>query len=108
MDSQQDSKPLSASKGIHENIFFHVYKSIFIYFSSLSHLSVYFFPSQQPLTPSLNPVDETAVIPPRSFNTTAAENQTLLKQIDVPFHIVVTSSHGPRVSALVTTAGLLS
>lgn len=42
------------------------------------------------------------------FNTTAVENQTALKQIDVVFNIVVTSSQGPRASALVTTAGLLS
>lgn len=45
---------------------------------------------------------------PLSFNTTAAENQTALKQIDVLFNIVVTSSQGPHASALVTTAGLLS
>lgn len=43
-----------------------------------------------------------------SFNTTAVENQTALKQIDVLFNIVVTSSQGPHASALVTTAGLLS
>lgn len=46
--------------------------------------------------------------PPLSFNTTAVENQTALKQIDVLFNIVVTSSQGPHASALVTTAGLLS
>lgn len=46
--------------------------------------------------------------PPSSFNTTAVENQTALKQIDVLFNIVVTSSQGPRASASVTTAGLLS
>lgn len=45
---------------------------------------------------------------PLSFNTTAAENQTALKQNDVLFNIVVTSSQGPHASALVTTAGLLS
>lgn len=46
--------------------------------------------------------------PPLSFNTTAVENQTALKQTDVLFNIVVTSSQGPHASALVTTAGLLS
>lgn len=46
--------------------------------------------------------------PPFAFNTAAVENQTAVKQIDVLFNIVVTSSQGPHTSALVTTAGLLS
>lgn len=45
---------------------------------------------------------------PFAFNAAAVGNQTALKQIDVLFNIVVTSSQGPRASALVTTAGLLS
>lgn len=113
MDSQQDSKPHSASKGSHED-FFSVYKNIFIYFSSLCHLSIYFLLSQHPLLCRWNHVRwrqhtcPPLFPPPLSFNTTAVENQTALKQIDVLFNIVVTSSQGPHASALVTTAGLLS
>lgn len=115
MDSQQDSKPHSASNESHEDFFFNVYKNIFIYFSSLRHLSIYFSLSQHPLLCHWNPVrwrrraHPPLFCPPHpSFNTTAVENQTALKQIDVLFNIVVTSSQGPHTSALVTTAGLLS
>lgn len=93
--------------------FFYVYKNIFIYFSSLCHLSIYFLLSQHPLLCHWNHVrwrrhTRPPLFFPLSFNTTAVENQTALKQIDVLFNIVVTSSQGPHASALVTTAGLLS
>lgn len=111
MASQQDSKPHSASKGSHED-FFSVYKNIFIYFSSLCHLFLAVpAPLALPLEScSMTPTHVPSPLspPPLSFNTTAVENQTALKQIDVLFNIVVTSSQGPHASALVTTAGLLS
>lgn len=91
-------------------IFFYVYKNIFIYFSSLCHLSIYFSLSQHPLLCHWKHARWCLhARPPSSFfNTTAVENQTALKQIDVVFNIVVTSSQSPCASALVTTAGLLS
>lgn len=92
------------------SFFSNVYKNIFIYFLSLCHLSIYFLLPQHPLLCHWNPAwwRRHARPPPLSFNTTAVENQTALKQIDVLFNIVVTSSQGPHASALVTTAGLLS
>lgn len=80
------------------------------------HFVIYLFISCCPSTPCsatgimFDDADMLALPspPPPSFNTTAAENQTALKQIDVLFNIVVTSSQGPHASALVTTAGLLS
>lgn len=99
-------------KRSHED-FFYVYKNIFIYFSSLRHLSIYFSLSQHPLLCRWKHARWCRHARPPSpplffFNTTAVENQTALKQIDVVFNTVVTSSQGPRASALVTTAGLLS
>lgn len=123
MDSQQDSKPHSASKGSREDFFFFFMftKNIFIYFSSLFSSFIYLFravpaPLALPLescsmtpTHTPSPLSLFFFSPLRlSFNTTAVENQTALKQIDVLFNIVVTSSQGPHASALVTTAGLLS
>lgn len=78
------------------------------------HSVIYFLLSQHPLLCRWNHVRwrqhtcPPLFPPPLSFNTTAVENQTALKQIDVLFNIVVTSSQGPHASALVTTAGLLS
>lgn len=46
--------------------------------------------------------------PPHLLIPLHSKNQTALKQIDVLFNIVVTSSQGPHTSASVTTAGLLS
>lgn len=119
MDSQQDSKPHSASKGSHEDFFF-------FFFFFLLFTKTYLFISRHPSTPCSTPgivLDDAGTralpslfffslffffTPPSSFNTTAVENQTALKQIDVLFNIVVTSSQGPCASASVTTAGLLS
>lgn len=101
-------------KGAMKIFFFFMFtKNIFIYFSSLCHLSIYFLLSQHPLLCHWNHVRwrrhaRPPLFSPLSFNTTAVENQTALKQIDVLFNIVVTSSQGPHASALVTTAGLLS
>lgn len=97
--------------------FFYVYKNIFIYFSSLCHLSIYFLSSRHPLLRHWNrvrwrrhsrPPPRSPPPPPLSFNTAAVGNQTALKQIDVLFNIVVTTSQGPHAPALLTTAGLLS
>lgn len=113
MDSQLDSKPHSASKGSHEDFFF-MFTKIYLFISR--HSVMYLFISRCPSTPcSATGImfDDAGTLalpsfPPLSFNTTAVENQTALKQIDVLFNIVVTSSQGPHASALVTTAGLLS
>lgn len=99
---------------------------IFFFFFFLLFTKTYLFISRRPSTPCsaagivLDDAGSRALpslfffsfffffTPPSSFNTTAVENQTALKQIDVLFNIVVTSSQGPRASASVTTAGLLS
>lgn len=115
MDSQQDSKPHSASKGSHEDFFFFfMFTKTYLFISR--HSVIYLFISCCPSTPCsatgimFDDADMRTLpsFSPLSFNTTAAENQTALKQIDVLFNIVVTSSQGPHASALVTTAGLLS
>lgn len=116
MDSQQDSKPHSASKGSHEDFFFFfMFTKTYLFISRHSVIYLFFFLlSQHPLLCHWNHVRwrrharPPLFSPPLSFNTTAVENQTALKQIDVLFNIVVTSSQGPHASALVTTAGLLS
>lgn len=83
-------------------------KLLFISHHSLICPIISFFPA--PLTQLLKSGWWSyRVCPPLLFfNTKAAENQTPLKQIDVPFNIVVTLSQGPCVSVLVTTTGLLS
>lgn len=112
MDSQQDSKPHSALKESHEDFFFCLQKHIYLFLVTL--LFIYLFlavpaPLSLPLEScSMTPTRMPSPLYPLSFNTTAVENQTALKQIDVLFNIVVTSSQGPHASALVTTAGLLS
>lgn len=92
--------------------FFFCIQTIFIYFCvTLIYL---FFAVPAPLALPLKSCSCDAITrslpspPALSFNTTAVENQTALKQTDVLFNIVVTSSQGPHASALVTTAGLLS
>lgn len=97
-------------------IFFLMFTKTYLFISR--HSVIYLFISRCPSTPcSATGIlfDDADVLtlpsfaPPHpSFNTTAVENQTALKQIDVLFNIVVTSSQGPHTSALVTTAGLLS
>lgn len=118
MDSQQGSKPCSASNGSRGDLdffFFLCLPNIFIYFSVPI---IYLFVSlcfDTPCTATGVMLDDDGVddapSPPSlpfAFNAAAVGNQTALKQIDVLFNIVVTSSQGPRASALVTTAGLLS
>lgn len=106
-------------------------RRFFFFFSLLFTKTylIYFWPSQQPLAPPPEPCSMTptrvtlpsllfffpcliqpppATHPLSSFSTAAVENQTALKQIDVRFNTVVTSSQGPRASASVTTAGLPS
>lgn len=93
---------------------FFMFTKIYLFISR--HSAIYLFISLCPSTPcSATGIvfddADTLTLPsvsPLSFNTTAVENQTALKQIDVLFNIVVTSSQGPRASALVRTAGLLS
>lgn len=96
-------------------IFFLMFTKTYLFISC--HSVIYLFISRCPSTPcSATGIlfDDADVLtlpsfaPHPSFNTTAVENQTALKQIDVLFNIVVTSSQGPHTSALVTTAGLLS
>lgn len=134
MDSQQDSKTHSASKGEPEKkIFFpppyclqkHI---LFISGCPSSHrvaartvlddadtrnppifaafLALLLFPCSNHPAPSRP--HRHLHVPVSSFNAATVENQTALKQIDVRFNIVVTSSQGPCASASVTTAGLLS
>lgn len=112
MDSQQDSKTHSASKGSHEDLFFLYTKHIYFFFCH-RHLSIFSL-SQHPLLCRWNRVGVTPsrvpfhLPPPCLLIPLQLKNQTALKQIDVLFNIVVTSSQGPHASALVTTAGLLS
>lgn len=111
IDSQQDSKTHSASKGSHED-FFSVYRTHLFIFMSLSF--IYFSLSQHPLLCHWNRVGVTSssvpfhLPPPCLLIPLQLKNQTALKQIDVLFNIGITSSQDPFVSALVTTAGLLS
>lgn len=106
MDSQQDSKLHSASKGSHEDFFLCLQEHIYLFLATLSF--IYLFravpaPLALPLEScSMTPARSPSPPSPLSFNTTAAENQTALKQTDVLFNIVVTSSQGPHASALVT------
>lgn len=92
--------------------FFSVYKTYLFIFMSLSF--IYFSLSQHPLLCRWNRVRVTPsrvsfhLPPPCLLIPLQLKNQTALKQIDVLFNIVVTSSQGPHASALVTTAGLLS
>lgn len=101
----------SASNRSHEDIFFSSFpkKHIYLFLVTLQFVCL-FLSAPAPLTLSLKPCwwSRRVCSPLPSFNTTAAENQTPLKQIDVPFNTVITSSQSPRVSVLVTTAGLLS
>lgn len=94
-------------------IFFMFTKTYLFISPSLHHLSIYFLLSQHPVLCCWNHVRwrrhaYPPLFSPLAFNTTAVGNQTALKQIDVLFNIVITSSQGPHASALVTTAGLLS
>lgn len=91
--------------------FFFMFTKTYLFISP--HSVIYLFISRCPSTPCSatgNMLDDAYMLAPLPlfFNTTAVENQTALKQIDVVFNIVVTSSQSPRASALVTTAGLLS
>lgn len=95
-----------------KTFFFLCTQNIFIYFYvTLIYL---FFAVPAPLALLLKSCSCDAITPSfpsppaLSFNTTAVENQTALKQTDVLFNIAVTSSQGPHASALVTTAGLPS
>lgn len=94
--------------------FFCLQKHIYLFLVTLSFIYLFLAvpaPLALPLEScSMTPTHVPSPLspPPLSFNTTAVENQTALKQIDVLFNIVVTSSQGPHASALVTTAGLLS
>lgn len=92
--------------------FFFCIQNIFIYFYvTVIYL---FFAVPAPLAPPLECVRVTPsrvsfhLPPPCLLIPLQLKNQTALKQIDVLFNIVVTSSQGPHASALVTTAGLLS
>lgn len=110
MDSQQDSKLLSASNGSHEDFFF-MFTRTYLFISR--HFVIYLFISGCPSTRCytigtvLDDAD-TLALPsfPLSFNTAAAENQTALKQIDVLFNIVVTSSQGPHAFCLGDDGGV--
>lgn len=101
-------------KGAMKIFFFFMFTKTYLFISR--HSVIYLFISCCPSTPCsatgimFDDADMRTLpsFSPLSFNTTAAENQTALKQIDVLFNIVVTSSQGPHASALVTTAGLLS
>lgn len=112
MDSQQDSKPQFSSKGSHED-FFMFTKHIYLFLVTPPFIYLFLSvpaPLALPLescsmTPSHLP---SPPFPPSRLIPLQWKNQTALKQIDVLFNIVVTSSQGPRASALVTTAGLLS
>lgn len=93
-------------------IFLCLQKHIYLFLVTLSFIYLFLAvpaPLALPLEScSMTPTRALPSFSPLSFNTTAVENQTALKQIDVLFNIVVTSSQGPHASALVTTAGLLS
>lgn len=92
-------------------IFLCLQKYIYLFHVTLSFIYLFLAvpaPLALPLEScSMTPTSSPSPLFPLSFNTTAVENQTALKQIDVLFNIVVTSSQGPHASALVTTAGLL-
>lgn len=60
---------------------------------------MYLFISLCPRTPCSIFYDAGSRIPPPSINSTAVGNQTAVKQIDVVFNAVVSSSQGrPRLS----------
>jgi len=90
-------------------------KHIYLFLVTLSFIYL-FLVVPAPLAPPLESCSMTPTLspsppfppPPLSFNTAAVGNQTALKQIDVLFNIVVTTSQGPHAPALLTTAGLLS